>query len=82
MLRVQPSTGNALSGDDERRRIYSEGILTSEIQKDIERLAAKMYKAGVTPQIAVNVLVQAMQKGWQRTLIVQEGLALHRQSAT
>jgi hypothetical protein len=43
--------------------------MTSDIQKDIERLAKRCLKAGITPQIAVNVLAQAMQKEWQRTLI-------------
>jgi hypothetical protein len=48
--------------------------MKDQIQKDIERLAKRCLKAGVTPQTACNVLVQAMQKEWQRTLIVQEGL--------
>ena len=48
--------------------------MTSDIQKDIERLAKRCLKAGVTPQTACNVLVQAMQKEWQRTLIEAEGL--------
>jgi hypothetical protein len=49
--------------------------MTSDIQKDIERLAKRCLKAGITPQIAVNVLAQAMQKEWFRTLIEAPGLA-------
>ena len=58
-------TQDSLQGQEEMK---------DQIQKDIERLARLCLKAGITPQIAVNVLVQAMQKEWQRTLIEAEGL--------
>jgi hypothetical protein len=48
--------------------------MTTRIQKDIERLASKCLKAGVTPRIACEKLVQAMQDGWFRTLIEAPGL--------
>jgi hypothetical protein len=49
--------------------------MTTRIQKDIERFASKCLKAGVTPRIACEKLVKAMQDGWFRTLIEAPGLA-------
>jgi len=46
----------------------------TEIQKDIERLAKRCLKAGITPRIACEKIVKAMQDEWQRTLVEAEGL--------
>ena len=45
-----------------------------DIQKDIERLAKRCLKAGITPNVAQTMMVYAMQKEWQRTLIEAPGL--------
>jgi len=48
--------------------------MTTEIQKDIERLAKRCLKAGITPRIACEKVVKAMQDEWFRTLVEAEGL--------
>jgi len=45
-----------------------------DIQKDIERLAKRCLKAGITPNVAQTMMVLAMQKEWQRTLVEADGL--------
>ena len=52
----------------------SQEEMTSDIQKDIERLARLCLKAGITPRIACEKIVKAMQDEWFRTLIEAEGL--------
>jgi len=48
--------------------------MKDQIQKDIERLAKRCLKAGITPQIACEKIVKAMQDEWFRTLVEAEGL--------
>jgi len=45
-----------------------------DIQKDIERLARLCFRAGIAPNVAQTMMVLAMQKEWQRTLIEAPGL--------
>ena len=48
--------------------------MKDQIQKDIERLAKRCLKAGITPRIACEKVVKAMQDEWFRTLIEAQGL--------
>jgi hypothetical protein len=48
--------------------------MKDQIQKDIERLARLCLKAGITPNVAQTMMVLAMQKEWQRTLVEADGL--------
>jgi len=52
----------------------SQEVMDSQIQKDIESLASRCLKVGVNPQVAANVLIQAMQNEWKRKLIEVPGL--------